>query len=77
MSRVDKESVDEYKEKSKKQIKKIHKENPNLSKSQLMKYQADPVISKFHPQKYFGAISESMDEKLTNYLKNECNYVKT
>lgn len=28
-------------------------------------------MSKYHPLKYFGAISEKMNEQLDQYLKNE------
>lgn len=36
----------------------------------------DPVMSLYHPQKYFGSISESAHAKLTNYLETGCQAVK-
>lgn len=30
----------------------------------------------FHPQKYFGAISETMDAGINEYVKKQCAFVK-
>jgi hypothetical protein len=46
----------------KKKLKTILKEKPNMSNHELKKHRGDPVISAFHPLKYFGSISEKMDE---------------
>jgi hypothetical protein len=34
------------------------------------------VISKYHPLKYFGSISEKIDDSLRSYIENESAYVK-
>lgn len=52
-------------------MKKLHKESPLLNKQQLIKQSGDPVMSKYHPLKYFGAISEKMNQQLDQYLKND------
>lgn len=49
----------------------MKRDNPGFSKRQIMKHKWDPVISQMHPLINFGSISERMDEKLNNYIKNE------
>lgn len=71
MQRVDKHSVDDYKHSCKKVLKKMKRENPSISNNELKKNKGDPVMSKYHPLKYFGAISEKMDQKLKSYLEND------
>ena len=39
-------------------------------------HRGDPVISKFHPLRYFGSISEKIDDTLKAYAENESGYVK-
>lgn len=57
------QSVDKYKQKETKILQKAALKYPNVSNQDLQKrYKADPVISKYHPQRYFGAISEKIEE---------------
>jgi hypothetical protein len=32
---------------------------------------SEPLISKFHPCRHFGSISEKMEEKISKYIKSE------
>jgi len=57
---------------SRKQMKKVKKENPMMTKAEIYKtHRGDPVISKLHPQRYFGSISEKIDDHLRNYIEND------
>ena len=49
MQRVDRTAVDDYKHKCKKVLKKVKRENPNISNHELKKYRGDPAISLYHP----------------------------
>lgn len=71
MERVDKDEVDKYAYKVKKNLKKIKRDHPSISKRDLMRQKGDPAISLYHPLKYFGSISEKMEEKLKDYIENE------
>jgi DNA-directed RNA polymerase I subunit RPA1 len=58
-------------------MKKYHKEHPTVSKAEIYKSQrGDPVISKFHPLRYFGSISEKIDDQLKQYVENDSQYMK-
>ena len=77
MSRVDTEKAEAYKHADWKQMKRINKEKPQLSKNEIMKsFRGDPVISKMHPLRYFGAISEKIDDQLKTYIENESGFQK-
>ena len=71
MDKVDQTSADEYKKQERKKLKKLKKENPMISKQDYLKVLGDPAISKFHPLKHFGAISEKMDKLLKDYIKTD------
>ena len=71
MERINKDDADNYKHKCRKELKILKKENPSITKAELKKQQGDPVLSIYHPLKFFGSISETMEEKLKNYLENE------
>ena len=62
--KVDRDSVHKHKHQAKKYRKKLREENPAITKEQLARQSLDPVLSALHPLKNFGAISESIDEKL-------------
>ena len=64
--------VEEYNHKAKKVIKRAQRNNPTIAQRELMRLREDPTISRYHPLKFFGSISEKMDDKLGNYLKNDC-----
>ena len=69
MSRVDTDQAQAYKHADWKQMKQIKKENPQLSKNEIISaFRGDPVISKLHPLRYFGAISEKIDDQLKTYI---------
>ena len=70
IERVDMESVDKYKKQLKRSMKSIQQENPHFSKNKIKMLSGDPLLAKYHPLKYFGSISEKMEEKLDHYLKN-------
>jgi hypothetical protein len=71
MERVDKDTVENYNYKVKKNLKKIKRENPGIKKRELMRSKGEPAISLYHPLRYFGSISEKMEEKLKEYIENE------
>jgi hypothetical protein len=64
MERVDQASADKLRHSNKKQMKRIQRDNPTITKDRLKLMAGDPLISKLHPLKYFGAISEKIDDKL-------------
>jgi len=35
-----------------------------------MRLKGDPTISLYHPLRYFGSISEKMEDKLKEYIEN-------
>jgi len=73
MSKIDTEKAEVLKHENRRAIKKSHKQYPHLPKEILYKkFAADPVIAELHPLKYFGAISEKMEDRLKSYLKKEC-----
>lgn len=72
MSKVDGSSVANYKDHSRKLMKKVKKDNPTMSTAEIYRnHRGDPVNSKYHPLKYFGAISEKLDDQLKHYIENE------
>lgn len=77
MSRVNTEQAESFKHDTRKQMKKYHKEHPTVSKAEIYKSQrGDPVISKFHPLRYFGSISEKIDDQLKQYVENDSQFIK-
>lgn len=63
MDRVDVDSVEIYKHNDRKNMKRVKKENPHLSREDIYKnHRGDPAISLYHPLRYFGAISEKIDD---------------
>ncbi len=77
MDRVDTNTADLYKHNDRKSMKRVKQANPTLTKAEIYKnYRGDPVISKYHPLKYFGSISEKIDDSLRSYIENESAYVK-
>jgi hypothetical protein len=48
-----------------------------MTKHEIIKgYRGDPVISKMHPLRYFGSISEKIDDQLKAYIEKESGYSK-
>jgi len=77
MSRVDTTQAAAYKHADRNQMKRIYKENPQMTRNDIIKgYRGDPVISKMHPLRYFGSISEKIDDQLKTYIENESGYTK-
>jgi DNA-directed RNA polymerase I subunit RPA1 len=76
IKKVDDQSVIEYKHKTRKQAKALKKLNPEISNTEALHRSGDPIISKFHPLKYFGAISEKMSNGIDKYVKDQCIYRK-
>lgn len=77
MTRVDTETADAYKQSDRKQMKRVKRDNPTLTKAEIYKhYRGDPVISKYHPLRYFGSISEKIDDSLRQYVESDSAYVK-
>jgi len=58
MRKVDSETVPEHKKKARREAKTIRKQRPDVSNRQALELSSDPLVSMFHPQKYFGSISE-------------------
>jgi hypothetical protein len=46
--------------------------NDGLTEKEALHQVSDPIISKFHPQKFFGSISEHMQVELDKYADNKC-----
>jgi hypothetical protein len=77
MSRVDTTQAPAYKHADWNRMKRIKKENPQMTKTDIIKaYRGDPVISKMHPLRYFGSISEKIDDQLKTYIETESGYKK-
>jgi DNA-directed RNA polymerase I subunit RPA1 len=71
-SKIDSTSVPQFKKSAKKQMKKVRSENPAISKAELYKnHRGDPAISKFNPLRYFGAISEKIEDQLKHYIEKD------
>ena len=58
ISRVNSEMVPEHKKKAKRVAKQLKKENPEMSSKLALEKSSDPILSIYHPLKYFGSISE-------------------
>ena len=72
MERVDSSSALKYKDRVRKQLHRFRKENPLIPKSEaIKKHKGDPVIANYHPLRYFGSISEKIDEELSSYIDND------
>jgi DNA-directed RNA polymerase I subunit RPA1 len=77
MSRVNTEQAENYKHEVRRAMKAFHKENPTVSKAEIYKkHRGDPVISKYHPLRYFGSISEKIDDSLKQYVENDSQIMK-
>jgi len=74
--RTDSEAVPAYKKATRRHAKLLKKADPALSSKQALAKASDPLLSLFHPQKFFGAISERVAEGLDKYTKEECQSVK-
>jgi DNA-directed RNA polymerase I subunit RPA1 len=72
---LDTETVEKAKLRDAKSAKKLMKSDKKLSESQALQKVADPILSRFHPQRYFGAISERMETGVSAFTKNECTFV--
>lgn len=70
---VDERTVRKHKEKTIKAEKKLAKKNPNLSGFEVSNLVNDPVLSLFSAKRHLGAISESMETKLNQYVESELN----
>jgi DNA-directed RNA polymerase I subunit RPA1 len=72
LSKIDSTSVDEYKHSIRRIQKKIKRDNPHIPSHDIIKAnKGDPTISLHHPMRYFGAISEKMDDLLKNYIEKD------
>jgi len=76
MRKVDSEAVPEHKKKARREAKAIRKQRPDISNREALELSSDPLISMFHPQKYFGSISEKASYGIDQYVKEECQYIK-
>ena len=75
IKRVNSETVPEHKKKAKRMAKQIKKENPEISTKLALEKSSDPILSIYHPLKYFGSISENKGEGIDEYVKNKCHFV--
>lgn len=63
LDRVDKESAEKYKHNERKNLKRVKKENPTMKKEEILKnFRGDPTTAVYNPLRYFGSISEKIDE---------------
>mmetsp|Transcript_19249 Transcript_19249/g.32787 ORF Transcript_19249/g.32787 Transcript_19249/m.32787 type:complete len:862 (-) Transcript_19249:724-3309(-) len=76
ISKVDQTSVPEHKKQQKRRAKLLKKERPELSSREALAQSSDPLLSLFHPQKYFGAISEKMTFGIDNYVRKDCQFMR-
>jgi DNA-directed RNA polymerase I subunit RPA1 len=58
VKRTDAETVKNHKKASKRVAKMLKKANPAMSNREALNESSDPLLNLFHPQKYFGCISE-------------------
>ena len=47
------------------------KKNKKLSEAEAWNKVCDPILSRFHPQRYFGAISEKMEAQVSKYIQHD------
>jgi len=47
------------------------KSNKSLTEKQAMSQVSDPILSKYHPHRFFGSISEKMESSVVDYIKND------
>ncbi len=63
MDRVDVETAERYKKNVRKHMKVVRQEQPTMSKAEIYKnHRGDPTLSNFHPLRYFGSISEKIED---------------
>jgi DNA-directed RNA polymerase I subunit RPA1 len=76
LKKTNHEAIPEHKKKSRRIAKTIKKANPGMSNREAIQASSDPVLSSFHPLKYFGTISEKTSFGLDKYTKEDCQSVK-
>lgn len=59
------------------QVKKLMKGDAQLTEVQAKQAVAEPLLSRFHPHRHFGSISEEMEQGLLKYIKQDSLAVKT
>jgi hypothetical protein len=47
------------------------KSDKSLTEKQALNQVSDPILSKFHPQRFFGSISEKMESSVIDYIQND------
>lgn len=60
MKRVDSTAVPEYRKNCRRLAKVLKKENPDISSHEALERTSEPLLSQFHPKKYFGAVSDKI-----------------
>ena len=73
---VEIEPIKAAKKDIKRKAKKLLDNDPNLSVVEAKHSVSDPLLSRFHPQRYFGSISEKMESSLQGYLKKQSMHKK-
>jgi hypothetical protein len=74
---VEIEPIIKAKQSMDKHVKKLMKADPQLTEVQAKQAVAEPLLSRFHPQRHFGSISEEMESGLLKYIKSDSLAVKT
>lgn len=72
INRVDSKTVAEYKKSSRRVAKMLKKSNPEISSKEALDRSTEPLLNLFHPQKYFGSISDKMSDGIDKYTKTNC-----
>jgi hypothetical protein len=50
----------------------VRKEHPTMSKAEIYKnHRGDPTLSQYHPLRYFGSISEKIEDQLKSYIEKD------
>lgn len=68
---VDTEPVEKAKLKTAKDVKRAMKADKKLTELEAFHKVSEPILSRFHPHRNFGAISERMEQLVSKYIKTE------
>ena len=69
IKRVNTDAIPDHKKQTRRKAKALKQEEPSMSSKEALERSSDPVLNLYHPQKYFGSISEKMQNGLDKYSK--------
>ena len=76
VKRTNSTAVPAHKKATRRHAKMLKKADPAVSTRDALVQSSEPLLNLFHPQKYFGSISERVSDGLDKYAKEECQSVK-